>query len=183
VNVELDDPVLRERIFSDFKEFLMRSGEAASIAKKQTRIMQIASSVVQLSSPSTSFFLPPSSSSSSSTSTSTSSSKRFPTSSLSKRELADQRKSLLMNLFKNTGIAKLPAIERHLTKLLRDPTAPKFLVFAHHHAMLDGLAKGVLKGVKTVRIDGRTSPKERQARYVTSTLLSYALPRQPHRIN
>ena len=83
---------------------------------------------------------------------------------MSTRELAEKRKSVLMQLFKNSGTGKLPAIKRYLGSLLANPTTPKFLVFAHHHSVLDALESSVLRGVPIVRIDGRTPPRERQAR-------------------
>ena len=42
VVVELEDPELKAKIFEDFREFLTRSGQAATIAKKKSRLMEIA---------------------------------------------------------------------------------------------------------------------------------------------
>ena len=152
VHVEIENTALRQQIFDDFREFLTRTGEAAQAAKKKSRLMLIAQermaeqSVADIGGGGSS------------------GSRGSNSGSLSNRELADARKSILMQLFKNTGTGKLPAIRRHCQGLLDCPTAPKFLVFAHHHDVLDSLETTVFKDVKIVRIDGKTPAKERQAR-------------------
>jgi len=82
----------------------------------------------------------------------------------SAREMAQSRKSMLMQLYRQSGMAKIPGISRVMQSLLSDPEQPKFLVFAHHHGVLDALENGVFRKVPHIRIDGRTSAKERQAR-------------------
>jgi len=161
--VEMEEGELKTQVLDDFREFLTRSGQAASLAKKKSRLMEIAlqhlsgqaeknggsggggGGVGGNGCPSSS-----------------SSSRVDQDKDLSNRELSEKRKSILMQLFKNTGTAKLPGIRKHISELLASPTCPKFLVFAHHHHVLDSLEKTVFKGVNIMRIDGRTPPKERQ---------------------
>ncbi|CAM9140849.1 unnamed protein product, partial [Laminaria digitata] len=84
---------------------------------------------------------------------------------MTRRELAQERRSLLMRLFANTGTAKIPGVIRHVLDILSDKmTGGKLLVFAHHRNVLDALEQGVLKNghVEYIRIDGRTKPKDRQ---------------------
>jgi len=89
VTVEIEDEALKKDIFDDFREFLTRSGEAASLAKKKSRLMEIA--LERLGEQS--------------------SSRGDGGSDVARgsgvgsaRELADQRKSILMQLFKKTGM-------------------------------------------------------------------------------
>ncbi|KAJ8603609.1 hypothetical protein CTAYLR_004837 [Chrysophaeum taylorii] len=81
-----------------------------------------------------------------------------------RKEMAAQKKALLMELFRRTGRAKLPAIERRVRALLATTACGKLLVFAHHRVVLDSLADGCLSNTPYVRIDGSTPAKERQAR-------------------
>lgn len=91
-----------------------------------------------------------------------------------RKEMAAQKKALLMELFRRSGQAKLPAIERRVNTLLgRSPDASehadkpfhgKLLIFAHHRSVLDAIASGSLRDVAHIRIDGSTPAKERQAR-------------------
>ena len=53
----------------------------------------------------------------------------------------------------------MPGIQRYMRGLMEDPTVGKFLVFAHHHGVLDTLQKTVFKDVEIIRIDGRTGAK------------------------
>ena len=153
VHVEIENTSLRKQIFDDFREFLTRTGEAARAAKKKSRLMLIAQERMAEQN-----VMDESGGSHGCGSSSSGSGN------LSNRELAEARKSILMQLFKNTGTGKLPAIRRHCQGLLDCPTAPKFLVFAHHRDVLDSLESTVFKDVKIVRIDGKTPAKERQAR-------------------
>jgi SWI/SNF-related matrix-associated actin-dependent regulator 1 of chromatin subfamily A len=147
--VEMEDGDVKARVLEDFREFLTRSGQAATLAKKKSHIMEIA--LQRLSSPENGggggF--------------------KHDTArdeGLSNRELSEKRKSILMQLYKNTGSAKLPAIRKHIASIMDSPTCPKFLVFAHHHNVLDSLETTVFRGKNIVRIDGSTPPKERQTR-------------------
>ncbi|CAM9436857.1 unnamed protein product, partial [Hapterophycus canaliculatus] len=84
---------------------------------------------------------------------------------MTKAELAQERRSLLMKLFADTGTAKIPAVIRHVSDVLADEmTGGKVLVFAHHRNVLDALERAVVKTgrVEYIRIDGRTKPKDRQ---------------------
>ncbi|CAB1096828.1 unnamed protein product [Ectocarpus sp. CCAP 1310/34] len=84
---------------------------------------------------------------------------------MTKAELAQERRSLLMKLFADTGTAKIPAVIRHVSDVLADEmTGGKILVFAHHRNVLDALEQSVVRTgrVEYIRIDGRTKPKDRQ---------------------
>eukprot|EP00752_Nemacystus_decipiens_P010813 g9618.t2 len=84
---------------------------------------------------------------------------------MTKTELAQERRSLLMKLFADTGTAKIPAVIRHVSDILADEmTGGKVLVFAHHRNVLDALEQSVVRTgrVEYIRIDGRTKPKDRQ---------------------
>ncbi|CAM9872577.1 unnamed protein product [Discosporangium mesarthrocarpum] len=83
---------------------------------------------------------------------------------MSRKDVAQQRRSLLMKLFADTGTAKIPGVLRHVQDILSDDMSGKVLVFAHHKNVLDALDDSVLKKGerKYIRIDGRTKPKERQ---------------------
>ena len=93
--VEIEDEALRKQIFDDFREFLNRSGEAAMLAKKKSRLMQIAMNQLN------------DGGREASAGGAGGAGAKGRGKDLSSRELADRRKSLLMQLFKNTGIAKL----------------------------------------------------------------------------
>jgi len=76
--------------------------------------------------------------------------------------MAQQKKALLMSLFRRTGPAKLPAISRRVAEILKGPG--KVLVFAHHRVVLDTLSRTVLANVPHIRIDGTTAARDRQVR-------------------
>ena len=75
-----------------------------------------------------------------------------------RKEMAAKKKALLMELFRRSGPAKLPAIERRISDLLHGVDEERFsgkmLVFAHHRKVLDTLANGILRDIKYIRIDG-----------------------------
>jgi SWI/SNF-related matrix-associated actin-dependent regulator of chromatin subfamily A-like protein 1 len=80
----------------------------------------------------------------------------------------EEKKSLLMELFTQSGEAKLATIIPHITEFLSDPLAGKLLIFGHHRPLLDKLQEHISSlEVEFIRIDGRTSSKERQARVQT----------------
>jgi SWI/SNF-related matrix-associated actin-dependent regulator of chromatin subfamily A-like protein 1 len=59
------------------------------------------------------------------------------------------------------GEAKVePTVQLVLSELNADPRG-KVIVFAHHLSVLDALAEAFFGKIRTVRIDGRTSPAER----------------------
>ncbi|XP_025420462.1 SWI/SNF-related matrix-associated actin-dependent regulator of chromatin subfamily A-like protein 1 isoform X1 [Sipha flava] len=67
----------------------------------------------------------------------------------------------LLQYFQQTGDAKLPAICDYILNTLKEGN--KFLVFAHHKKVMDGISE-VLENNRTyyIRIDGRTSSEERK---------------------
>jgi hypothetical protein len=70
--------------------------------------------------------------------------------------------SLLLQLFTQSGEAKLPAVLEHLGKFLDNPNNGKILVFAHHRIVMDTIATFIEKrNIDLVRIDGQTSGKDR----------------------
>lgn len=76
-----------------------------------------------------------------------------------------KRKSLLMELFRDSGIAKLPSILKQLQRFLDVDGGGKVLVFAHHRNVLDGICR-YLRGndVEYIRIDGMTQSSDRHQR-------------------
>ena len=81
-------------------------------------------------------------------------------------------KTILNKMYSMTAKAKIPLIAELVGKWLDDPTKGKLCVFAHHIYVLDEISKLVglsnLEGSRKrfIRIDGSTSPKERQAQIV-----------------
>ena len=94
-------------------------------------------------------------------------------------EMRKVKKSLLMQLFKDSGVAKLPSLCAKLGAFLDDKTTGKVLVFAHHRAVLDGLSMFLSRrGTECIRIDGQTQPRDRFARvkhFQTSSVCRVAL--------
>eukprot|EP01133_Synstelium_polycarpum_P015748 gene15748-18711_t len=77
------------------------------------------------------------------------------------------KKSLLLKLFRDTGLGKLPAIDTFLKEKLESFDG-KFLIFAHHTAVLDGIEAVLVKQkVGYIRIDGST-PVHSRAQYVSA---------------
>jgi len=75
--------------------------------------------------------------------------------------MSPEKKALLFELFRLSGVAKLPTVSRRLTQLLEH--SGKLLVFAHHRTVLDGLEKAI-SNIAHIRIDGRTPATQRQSR-------------------
>lgn len=79
------------------------------------------------------------------------------------------RKSVLNRMYSLTAKAKVPLIAENIKRWLNDPTKGKLCVFAHHIFVLDelenlaGLSNAKDSEARFIRIDGSTSPKERQA--------------------
>ncbi|KAK7104878.1 DNA annealing helicase and endonuclease ZRANB3-like [Littorina saxatilis] len=70
--------------------------------------------------------------------------------------------SRIQRLYKLTGEAKVGPTREYIQMLCENVNL-KFLVFAYHHNMMDGLQQTLWdKKVKFVRIDGHTKPSERQ---------------------
>lgn len=122
VEVEIEDEESRESIKADFIEFLSKSGEAALLAKKKSRLMQIAEKyLLERSQEKTGLMSKDSSFNGKIVAAVSPSAKVQSSSSFASggggggedgeggdaRELAQKRKSLLMGLYKNTGIGKL----------------------------------------------------------------------------
>jgi len=75
--------------------------------------------------------------------------------------LPQERNRSLMQLYESTGICKIDGILEYLTDLRENRL--KFLVFAHHQKVLNGIGEGLQKlQVPYIRIDGKTSPEKRQ---------------------
>lgn len=71
----------------------------------------------------------------------------------------------ICTLFKKLAAAKLPDVREYILDVL-DRGDEKFIVFAHHHEMLDGVEAALQKrlaqeNLSYVRIDGRTAPEKR----------------------
>lgn len=67
----------------------------------------------------------------------------------------------IMRLRALLGSAKVGAAIEYLQEFLEDNPTRKIVVWAHHHAVLDALAKGLL-GYGVASYDGRTSESQRQ---------------------
>ncbi|CAH8503310.1 unnamed protein product [Heterobilharzia americana] len=73
---------------------------------------------------------------------------------------SNEKRSALFEYFHATGSVKLPAIEQYVLDLIE--CDHKFLLFAHHTHVLDGLDKSLSeKGIRFIRIDGRTNSEQR----------------------
>eukprot|EP00934_Nitzschia_sp_Nitz4_P008612 Nitzschia sp. Nitz4//scaffold41_size133979//42374//46364//NITZ4_003339-RA/size133979-snap-gene-0.118-mRNA-1//-1//CDS//3329551446//8602//frame0 len=83
------------------------------------------------------------------------------------------QKSVLMKMYSLSGRAKVPLVSRLIRKWIADPSKGKLCVFAHHIFVLDelvagaGLSNSRDSTSKYIRIDGSTSPKDRQAQIKT----------------
>eukprot|EP00928_Gymnodinium_smaydae_P020340 TRINITY_DN17862_c2_g3_i1.p1 TRINITY_DN17862_c2_g3~~TRINITY_DN17862_c2_g3_i1.p1 ORF type:complete len:1002 (-),score=158.87 TRINITY_DN17862_c2_g3_i1:120-3041(-) len=74
-----------------------------------------------------------------------------------------EKQKILMQMYAATAEAKLDAACEYVEDLLQ--SGCKFLVFAHHHIMLDALeAAAARRGAKSVRIDGGVGAEERARR-------------------
>ncbi|CAG0890319.1 unnamed protein product [Darwinula stevensoni] len=72
-----------------------------------------------------------------------------------------EKRSQLLQYFRETAQAKLKAVCDYILDLVASDR--KFLCFAHHHSMMDGLCEALdKKEVKYIRIDGSTNPETRQ---------------------
>ncbi|KAL8559599.1 hypothetical protein ACOMHN_008310 [Nucella lapillus] len=70
--------------------------------------------------------------------------------------------SRIQQLYNLTGEAKIGPAREYIQMLCENANL-KFLVFAYHHAMMDGLQQTLWdKKIKFVRIDGQTKPSDRQ---------------------
>ena len=85
-----------------------------------------------------------------------------PTASDEERLAASGRKrNLIMKLYVDTGQAKIAGVREYVSDMLE--CGAKFLVFAHHLPVLDGVEECVKqRKAKYIRIDGSTPSSERQ---------------------
>ena len=73
-----------------------------------------------------------------------------------------ETRATLWEMYRKTGEAKLSAVLQYLSDMLENGV--KFLVFAHHLSVLDGIEEFLKKqSVNYFRLDGSTSATERQA--------------------
>jgi SNF2 family DNA or RNA helicase len=83
-------------------------------------------------------------------------------------EPESRRTTLLSRLYELSGKAKIPLVVDMLKRWLNDPLKGKLCIFAHHISVLDALlslsnlSNGKRSSTKYIRIDGSTSPKQRQ---------------------
>ena len=78
-----------------------------------------------------------------------------------------QKKRMILDLFDKSGEAKVAGLLPHLGRFLDNKLSGKCLIFAHHRSVLAAIQQFVdSRGVESIRIDGNTSSRERQARAV-----------------
>jgi SWI/SNF-related matrix-associated actin-dependent regulator 1 of chromatin subfamily A len=76
--------------------------------------------------------------------------------------LQNQEQGLMAEAYKETGLAKIEPVQAYITDLIEG--GAKFLIFAHHGAVLDAIETAVQKcKVDYFRLDGKTPMKQRQA--------------------
>lgn len=76
--------------------------------------------------------------------------------------LSNTHKGLMAEAYQATGFAKLESVKDYITDLIQ--TDCKFLVFAHHKHVMDGIEEAVKKtDVDYFRLDGSTPAAQRQA--------------------
>ncbi|XP_071484224.1 SWI/SNF-related matrix-associated actin-dependent regulator of chromatin subfamily A-like protein 1, partial [Diadema antillarum] len=77
-----------------------------------------------------------------------------------KKNKSDQHGALL-KYFSETGVAKIPALREYIIDLAE--CGHKFLVFAHHQAVLDAMTEALQKkNIRYIRIDGSTTSHHRK---------------------
>ncbi|XP_024531873.1 SWI/SNF-related matrix-associated actin-dependent regulator of chromatin subfamily A-like protein 1 homolog isoform X1 [Selaginella moellendorffii] len=77
-------------------------------------------------------------------------------------KLKREEKVLITKIYAESAVVKVPAVQDYLSTMLE--TNCKFLVFAHHHTMVNGIDEHLKKkNVEFIRIDGDTSPVIRQS--------------------
>jgi SWI/SNF-related matrix-associated actin-dependent regulator 1 of chromatin subfamily A len=76
-------------------------------------------------------------------------------------KLSADKRALLMELFNDSAKAKLEPVIEYVLEVAE--TGRKFLTFAHHQLLLDGLEEALAKkGARFIRIDGATPAKKRE---------------------
>jgi SWI/SNF-related matrix-associated actin-dependent regulator of chromatin subfamily A-like protein 1 len=74
-----------------------------------------------------------------------------------------KRNNTYLNLYKKTGLAKLPAVLEYLESMIE--SNEKFIVFGHHKEVLDEVQAFIEKEkLGYIRIDGSTPTEKRQDR-------------------
>lgn len=72
------------------------------------------------------------------------------------------RHSIIFELFRNTGRAKLPSVVSYLIDQLNDESN-KILIFAHHQEIIEGIELSLIENhIECIRIDGKTPGYARQ---------------------
>ena len=76
-------------------------------------------------------------------------------------QVSAEQKSVIMEVYKKTADLKVKCIQEYVDTLLDG--GEKFLIFAHHTALLDAIEHSCnrKKGCKHIRIDGSTPPQSR----------------------
>lgn len=78
------------------------------------------------------------------------------------RGLGTEQMLLINKLYMATAEAKIKAVQEYVRCLLEGNEESKFLVFAHHKCLLDGVEEQVARcKVRSIRIDGATDPRLR----------------------
>ncbi|KAF2076050.1 hypothetical protein CYY_002664 [Polysphondylium violaceum] len=73
------------------------------------------------------------------------------------RSKKGSRSSLFLKLFRDTGLYKLDAVNKYLNEKFEEDSPTKYLVFAHHTNVIDGICHSLKKKkVEHIRIDGST---------------------------
>ena len=78
-----------------------------------------------------------------------------------KKKLHNERKGQIFELHRSTGVSKLPLIHAYLDDLLKTDI-DKFVIFAYHRDVLDGLAYYFKNKCEFVMITGDTSAENRK---------------------
>ncbi|KAG5185466.1 hypothetical protein JKP88DRAFT_354190 [Tribonema minus] len=88
------------------------------------------------------------------------------------RELANQRRAMLMQLFADTGTSKIPAVLRHIATVLDDELSGKLsgktLIFAHHKNVLDAVEKFI---TNTLIFAHHKNVLDAVEKFITNTLI------------
>ena len=92
--------------------------------------------------------------------------------------MSAQNKQILFEYYNASALAKLPAVINYITEIF-ESGVEKFLLFAHHVEMLDGVSDYLNKNdIDFIRIDGKTLATDRQPlvdKFQTSSQCKVAL--------
>lgn len=79
------------------------------------------------------------------------------------KEAVVQRRTLMIEMYSETGRGKIHAIKTHVLDLLEHHNDKKFIIFGHHLEILNEIQTFLdTSSIPFIRIDGTTSVKERQ---------------------